>query len=108
MLRTAPNFSNIRNRVSAHISRHQTFDIIAGFVVYTFNFKERSAVHSKIFCVVKNKHSFYSMIYFYQKQKEHANHLRQKYFIYYHVAYVLSKRTVQYKLSTALTKFRVT
>ena len=32
MLRTAPNFSNIRNRVPAHISRHQTFDIVAGFV----------------------------------------------------------------------------
>ena len=32
MLRTAPNLSNIRNRVPAHISRHQTFDIIAGFV----------------------------------------------------------------------------
>ena len=32
MLRTAPNFNNIRNRVPAHISRHQTFDIIAGFV----------------------------------------------------------------------------
>ena len=35
ILRTAPNFSNIRNirnRVPAHISRHQTFDIIAGFV----------------------------------------------------------------------------
>ena len=32
MLRTAPNFSNIRNRVPAHISRHQTFDIIARFV----------------------------------------------------------------------------
>ena len=32
MLRTAPNFSNIRNRVPAHISRHQTFDIVAIFV----------------------------------------------------------------------------
>ena len=32
MLRTAPNFSNIRNRVPAHISRHQTFDIVAVFV----------------------------------------------------------------------------
>ena len=32
MLRTAPNLSNIRNRVPAHISRHQTFDIVAGFV----------------------------------------------------------------------------
>ena len=32
MFRTAPNFSNIRNRVPAHISRHQTFDIVAGFV----------------------------------------------------------------------------
>ena len=32
MLRTALNFSNIRNRVPAHISRHQTFDIVASFV----------------------------------------------------------------------------
>ena len=32
MLRTASNFSNIRNRVPAHISRHQTFDIVADFV----------------------------------------------------------------------------
>ena len=32
MLRTAPNFSNITNRVPAHISTHQTFDIVAGFV----------------------------------------------------------------------------
>ena len=29
MLRTAPNFNDIRNRVPAHISSHQTFDIIA-------------------------------------------------------------------------------
>ena len=32
MLRTAPNFSNITNRVPAHISRHPTFDVVAGFV----------------------------------------------------------------------------
>ena len=32
MLRKAPNFSNIRNRVPAHMSRHQTFVIFAGFV----------------------------------------------------------------------------
>ena len=32
MLRKAPNFSNIRNMVPAHISRHQTFDIVAVFV----------------------------------------------------------------------------
>ena len=32
MFRTAPNFSIIRNRVPAHISRHQTFDIDAVFV----------------------------------------------------------------------------
>uniref|UniRef100_A0A671UY46 6-phosphofructo-2-kinase/fructose-2,6-biphosphatase 1 n=1 Tax=Sparus aurata TaxID=8175 RepID=A0A671UY46_SPAAU len=32
MLRTAPQISNIRNRVPAHISRHQTFDIVAVFV----------------------------------------------------------------------------
>ena len=32
MLRTAPNFINIRNKVPAHISRHQTFDIVAVFV----------------------------------------------------------------------------
>ena len=32
MLTTAPNFSNIGNRVPAHILRHQTFDIGAGFV----------------------------------------------------------------------------
>ena len=29
MLRTAPNFSNNRNRIPAHISRHITFDIVA-------------------------------------------------------------------------------
>ena len=32
MLRTAPNTSNMRNRDPAHILRHQTFDIFAGFV----------------------------------------------------------------------------
>ena len=32
MFRTAPNFSNIRNRVPAHILRPQTFDIVAVFV----------------------------------------------------------------------------
>ena len=32
MLRTAPNFSNSTNRFPARISRHQTFDIVAGFV----------------------------------------------------------------------------
>ena len=32
MFRTAPNFSNIRNRFPAHISRHQTFDTVAVFV----------------------------------------------------------------------------
>ena len=32
MLRTAPNFNNIRNRVPAHVSRYQTFDIVAVFV----------------------------------------------------------------------------
>ena len=32
MLRTAPNLCNIRNRVPANISRHQTFDIVVGFV----------------------------------------------------------------------------
>ena len=32
MLRMAPNFSSIRNRVPAHILRHQTFDIVAEFV----------------------------------------------------------------------------
>ena len=31
-LRTAPNFSNIRNRVPAHILSHQTSDIVAAFV----------------------------------------------------------------------------
>ena len=32
MLRIALNSSNISNRVPAHISRHQTFDIVAVFV----------------------------------------------------------------------------
>ena len=32
MLRTAPNFGSIRNRVPAHILRPQTFDIVAVFV----------------------------------------------------------------------------
>ena len=31
MFRTAPNFSNIRNRVQ-HIFQHQTFDMVAGYV----------------------------------------------------------------------------
>ena len=31
MLRTAPNFTNFRNRVPAHILRHQTLDIVAVF-----------------------------------------------------------------------------